>query len=558
MNRPNLAACVHQVGLVALALMALGCPGSSGTTTTTPVTVAPTITSFAASPASISTGQTTNLTWSVTGATSLSINPGVGTVTGTAKAVSPGTTTTYTLTATNSGGSATATATVSVTTAAPVISSFTASPATILTGTSVILAWTVTGATSLSVDQGVGTVTGLPGVSVKPTATTTYTLTATNAGGSVSQTGTVTLASVSITLDADRQPLQITHQNQPDALTMYNIPDMHTAVLQQPDQSYLLWISGNIGPNGGSVARLSTPDFIRYANAGPGTPTKAQAVFTPSCLNSDPSCVQNYDADYAGANSVIRASNGTDLLMFYEAGNQNNGGGWEYNVMALARSTDNGLTWTRQGVVLSGSDPKPTSKPSAVQPGIGEPGIVTANGFHYMIYFYHPNEPANPLLGDFLQIARAPVSSDGAPGAWMKYYNGTWTQPGLGGLGSTILPIDGSSGITGTTEAWPVFSTYLNAYVVVFLANQGWYFSTSTDLLTWAPPKPFAPQVPRPFQACLPSESNFVLVTPGNQPGVIGQTGYVLYAHTDREGLTCGTYYPHELWVRSFTFGKTP
>jgi len=63
--------------------------------------------------------------------------------------------------------------------------------------------------------------------------------------------------------------------------------------------------------------------------------------------------LQNYDADYVGANSVIRASNGKDLLMFYEAGNKtigNNtiGHGWEYNVIALARSTDKGITWKRE------------------------------------------------------------------------------------------------------------------------------------------------------------------------------------------------------------------
>jgi chitodextrinase len=77
----------------------------------------PVIGSFAANPTSITAGGSSTLSWSVTGATTLSISPVVGIVTGlTQKLVTPLTTTTYVLTATNSGGSTTASATVTVTT----------------------------------------------------------------------------------------------------------------------------------------------------------------------------------------------------------------------------------------------------------------------------------------------------------------------------------------------------------------------------------------------------------------------------------------------------------
>lgn len=78
---------------------------------------------------------------------------------------------------------------------APVISNFTADPASITEGQSSTLSWNVVGATSLSIDQGVGTVTDAVGsTNVSPTATTTYTLTATNSAGSVTVTVTVTAA----------------------------------------------------------------------------------------------------------------------------------------------------------------------------------------------------------------------------------------------------------------------------------------------------------------------------------------------------------------------------
>jgi hypothetical protein len=81
-----------------------------------PDSQAPTITSFTADPVSIAPGRTSTLRWTLGGgaATTVSINNGVGTVTGSSVQVQPETTTTYTLTATNSVGKAEATATVTI------------------------------------------------------------------------------------------------------------------------------------------------------------------------------------------------------------------------------------------------------------------------------------------------------------------------------------------------------------------------------------------------------------------------------------------------------------
>lgn len=79
----------------------------------------PTIDSFDASPGSITSGESSTLSWSVSEAATASIDQEIGDValTGT-RVVSPTTTTTYTLTATNEAGSVTATAQVVVTTEA--------------------------------------------------------------------------------------------------------------------------------------------------------------------------------------------------------------------------------------------------------------------------------------------------------------------------------------------------------------------------------------------------------------------------------------------------------
>lgn len=79
--------------------------------------------------------------------------------------------------------------------AAPTITSLSASPASIPSGSSSTLSWAVTGSPTptLTIDNGVGDVSGLTSKAVTPAQTTTYTLTATNSQGTVSATTTVTV-----------------------------------------------------------------------------------------------------------------------------------------------------------------------------------------------------------------------------------------------------------------------------------------------------------------------------------------------------------------------------
>jgi PKD repeat protein/uncharacterized protein YceK len=163
---------------------------------------APTITSFTASAPTVLVGTPVTLAWTVTGATSLSISSGVGTVAGTSTSVTPAVagTVTYTLTATNSSGSSTSSVVVVVTsTLQPPVVSLSAVSGTITLQGAVTLNWTESGATSLSIDQGVGTepITSNH-VDTIPTASgpITYTITATNAAGSTTSSVTVNVIAV--------------------------------------------------------------------------------------------------------------------------------------------------------------------------------------------------------------------------------------------------------------------------------------------------------------------------------------------------------------------------
>jgi hypothetical protein len=76
-------------------------------------------------------------------------------------------------------------------TPSPVITSFTASPNSIVRGGPSVLVWSVTGADTVSIDNGVGIVSNDGSKKVSPPATTVYTLTATSGGGSVTATASI-------------------------------------------------------------------------------------------------------------------------------------------------------------------------------------------------------------------------------------------------------------------------------------------------------------------------------------------------------------------------------
>jgi hypothetical protein len=174
-------------------------PQGSVTATTTvtvnPVPPPPSPTcSLSLNPTTVLIGSSSLLSWTSQNANGGIINQGVGAVGANgSQSVSPTQTTIYTGTFGNGTASSTCSATLTVTSPAapkPTITSFSATPTTISQGSSTVLSWVVTNASSTSIDQGVGVVTG-SNKTVSPTATTTYTLTATNPQGSVTAQVTV-------------------------------------------------------------------------------------------------------------------------------------------------------------------------------------------------------------------------------------------------------------------------------------------------------------------------------------------------------------------------------
>jgi hypothetical protein len=156
------------------------------------------IVSFSANPTTVTSGGASTLSWTTTGAsvTSVSIDNGVGTQAASGSTtVHPTVTVTYTLSAFTTANAAAPTKRVTVTVGPPAPAiSFSASPGTIVQGQSSNLIWTTTNATSVTIDNGIGSQATSGSAAVHPTQTTTYTLTATGAGGTMTGQATVTVS----------------------------------------------------------------------------------------------------------------------------------------------------------------------------------------------------------------------------------------------------------------------------------------------------------------------------------------------------------------------------
>ncbi len=268
---------------------------------------APVITQFAAQPASVTAGQPVTLAWASTDATMASLDQGIGAVmpSGT-RVVSPSMTTTYQLAVSGPGGMASGQVTVTVAAVgAPTIGAFAAAPPQITPGAATVLSWTTQGATSVRIDNGVGTVATSGMVSVRPPSTTTYTLTAQGPGGSTS--APVTVAVTSPSGDQCSAAFDITASGTFTGNTQTAVDDYRevsactTHEATGPDQVYRV--------------SLAAGDRLR-ATLTPGTPTwDASLYLLTSCASVASSCVAGSDRGNPESIDYVAPSAGTYYLV---------------------------------------------------------------------------------------------------------------------------------------------------------------------------------------------------------------------------------------------------
>lgn len=167
------------------------------------------------------------------------------------------------------------------------IVAFEATPSSITEGDSTTLMWNVTGATSIQIDQGIGTVAAAGTSSITPSATTTYTLSASNGDESASQSFTITVSSASSSTTTTPTPPPL-----PPNIAQFDISPntIHVPPGPGPFKAVIRWdvknavsvtLDGNpVGATGNREVSppLGTHTFILKATNPQGTLTKSQVL----------------------------------------------------------------------------------------------------------------------------------------------------------------------------------------------------------------------------------------------------------------------------------------
>jgi hypothetical protein len=291
-----------------------------------------------------------------------------------------------------------------------------------------------------------------------------------------------------------------------------NLPDEHTSVLPPAPGSnkYLFFSASSIlGGSGGAVA-LETWDLKNFTFSG-GYPPQ---VMTPpiNFKSCDPSYNFEFDENYAAPGSVVQDPTlpPGNLIMIYEAENHCPGGANAvnqhslYGTVGFARSSDNGKTWPSPvNSPFGGKDRYPVLKGPVPEPagpfdgamGNAIPSAFMDGEYLYVVYGHFAGAQSDGLL----RVARAKLGvredgqerrGAGAPTSqlsFLKWHNGAFTEPGVGGLDSGVVPAFGCVGNQGMGAIH--YNDDLGLYLITFVCDTfaedghgAWYYSTATSL----------------------------------------------------------------------------
>jgi hypothetical protein len=125
------------------------------------------------------------------------------------------------------------------------------------------------------------------------------------------------------------------------------------------------------------------------------------------------------------------------------------GDGLHYDSIDYAVSTNQGKVWTITGHAIT-SPYSTTRGDTAAFPnqtydyGDGDPRLFADPASDYFYVYYGsrivPKSGAGGSTGGLAHVARAPMSAKMSAGSWSKWYDGSWSQPGIGGLESNMVP----------------------------------------------------------------------------------------------------------------------
>jgi hypothetical protein len=154
-----------------------------------------------------------------------------------------------------------------------------------------------------------------------------------------------------------------------------------------------------------------------------------------------------------------------------------NGNNIAWMSVALTQSYDNGITWAPATQILTSAEPIP-AKPE--WGGVNNPcGLFDAANNRWLLWYGGDER---------IHLAMSPADASGKPTKWWKYYNGAFTEPGIGGKSTPLKCLDTKHG----TLPSVIWNTYLNRWVMAYHSygrDFSIYMSTSIDGINWDCPR---------------------------------------------------------------------
>jgi hypothetical protein len=152
--------------------------------------------------------------------------------------------------------------------------------------------------------------------------------------------------------------------------------------------------------------------------------------------------------------------------------------------MAVTYSSDNGRTWTPFEQILTSDKPVPDP---VTWGGVGDAGIIyDADAARWRAYY-----------SAYRMTVAESYDAKGRPGTWTKYYDGSFSQPGLGGLSGPKSWLRSLDEVPGAAPAvhW---NTYVRRWIMVFHSyiDKNIYISSSIDGITWIKPRLLIERIP--------------------------------------------------------------
>jgi hypothetical protein len=282
---------------------------------------------------------------------------------------------------------------------------------------------------------------------------------------------------------------------------------------QRQNKGLGTWPDGNLG-----VVPLGNGLYDFYGANG-SKPVKTTGTLANPGKSKQSVSITNLPANtfnYVSGGPVYYDAASGARLMIYHAEKHGSSAKDYYSVLGMAVSTDaKGRVFRDLGVII-----EPNQQTGQTEVG-GGPFAV----FDGYLHVYYRDWLADGTRSE-LAVARAPVTEvinnalAGSATAFDKYYNGGWSQPGLGGLASALE-------VGNPSNAWTAvsYNDFLDQLVMV---SSQWtptqpdlYLATSVDGINWSPRQAIVTDAGEQFYP--------TLIGLGADPLVTGESFYVYY-----------------------------